>query len=609
MPDISQVSRLLSDRAADVARMLLPSGYKDGKEWRVGSVAGEKGQSLAVTCEGDGRGKWFDFATGEKGDLIDLWAETRSMTLGDALVAAKDWLGVHDPKPYREPEKVYAKPQKPSGAPINGNPLDYLRDKRKIADEVLRRYRVGSRSNEIVFLFLRPDGTLALVKTREAVDGAHPRPTQADCEPILFGWQAIPADSREALICEGEVDALSWATYGLPALSVPFGGGKGGKQNWIEREYERLERFERIYLATDMDRVGDEAAEEIASRLGRHRCYRVLLPHKDANDCLTAGVPVEEMERFVREAQPLDPDGLRRPSDFTSEVTNLLWPTEGTHLGYHLPYDRIGKKLLFRPAELTLWSGAAGSGKSQLISDAIPCWVVAGSRVCVASFEMKCAQTLRRLVKQASGMDRPDDGYIARILKWLDTGLLLYERIGKEGMSDLLAIFDYARAKYGCDQFVIDSLMRLGIAQDDYSGQEAAIFQLVQWTIDHNVHVHLVAHARKGGRDAGVPETEDVKGAMEIGANAFNIITVWRNRKHEESMSLLSERLDRAATDGERQDAVSEMTDLRRKPGVIINVAKQRNGDFSGKCGLWFNVGNYQYACDPNDRASRCYVE
>src|SRR5690606_37905447 len=149
------------------------------------------------------------------------------------------------------------------------------------------------------------------------------------------------------------------------------------------------------------------------------------------------------------------------------------------------------------------------------------------------SLEMKGEQTLRRMCKQTGGIDRPTAQFISRIMGYLDQGLLLYEHVGKAGVPALLAVFDYARAKYGCDQFIIDSLMRLGIAGDDYTGQEKAVFQIVDWTIQHNVHLHLVAHARKGERGQGARETEDIKGAMEIGANAFNIVTVWRNRKHE----------------------------------------------------------------------------
>lgn len=611
MADITEVKRMLADRAQGVAEMLLPDGRKDGAEWRVGSTAGEKGQSLGVHLTGEKAGIWYDFATGEGGDLLDLWVATRGGTLSDALRDAKRWLGISDPMPYREPARSYVRPPKPKGATgLKGGPLDYLTGKRAIPLEILQRYKVAARDTEIIFPFILPDGTLALAKAREAVDGAAPKPTAKDCEPILFGWQAVPEDARELVITEGEIDALSWAAYGRAAVSVPFGGGKGAKQQWIESDFDRLDRFERIYLSTDMDKPGEEAASEIADRLGRHRCYRVKLPHKDANECLVAGVSREAMDAAIAAAANLDPDGLRRPADFLDEVTNLFWPAKGEHIGYTLPYTKLDGKLYLRPAEVTLWSGASGTGKSQILSDCIPKWIDSGSRVCLASFEMKCAQTLKRLVKQTGGVDRPDISYIERVVRWLDRGLLLYERVGKANVVDLLAIFDYARAKYGCDQFVIDSLMRLGVAQDDYNGQEGVMYRLVDWAIDHGVHVHLVAHARKGERGQGAPETEDIKGAMEIGANAFNILTVWRNRKIEEDVRVAEDEVEKAKSDDVRAAAIERLDELLDKPGVIINVAKQRNGDFEGKVRLYFNRENYQYACNRGEmRVSRSYVD
>lgn len=572
---------MLADRAQAVAEMLLPGGRKDGQEWRAGSTAGDKGQSLGVHLAGQKAGVWQDFQSGEGGDLLDLWAAVKGCSLSEALDAARSWLGVTRPEPYREPKKSFTRPPKPNCVPVSDKALDYLTEDRNIPAEILRAFKIASNGDEIIFPFLLPDGVLALAKARKAEDGAKPRPTAANCEPILFGWQAVPSDCREVVITEGEIDAMSWCAYGYAAMSVPFGGGKGGKQNWIENEFERLERFERIYISTDMDKPGDEAAEEIASRLGRHRCYRVSLKMKDANDCLVSGIGKFAMDEAISNAQPLDPDGLKRPVDYTDKVIHLFWPVHEDQQGYTVPYAKISDRLHFRPAEMTLWSGAAGSGKSQIISDCIPHWIKQGSRICLASLEMKGEQTLRRMCKQTGGVDRPTSEFIDRILNWLDGGLLLYERVGKAGVPALLEVFDYARAKYGCDQFVIDSLMRLGIAQDDYNGQEKAVFQIVDWTIQRNVHLHLVAHSRKGERGQGAPETEDIKGAMEIGANAFNIVTVWRNRRHEEE-------LQAAKTDAERHE-------LDQKPGVILNVAKQRNGDFEGKVGLWFDQATYRY--------------
>jgi hypothetical protein len=108
--------------------------------------------------------------------------------------------------------------------------------------------------------------------------------------------------------------------------------------------------------------------------------------------------------------------------------------------------------------------------------------------------------------------------------------------------------------------------MRLGVAGDDYNTEEAVIFKLVEWAMASKVHVHLVAHARTGERDRGVPETGDIEGAMEIGANAFNIVSVWRDRKLEEKVGLLRD-----------SDPAGAARLFDSAPGVILNVAKQRN--------------------------------
>jgi twinkle protein len=581
LSDITEISRLLSSRAQSVAEYLLPRGRKEGQEWRVGSVDGEPGQSLGVHLTGQKAGVWAEFNSGEAGDLLDLWQQARRVSLSQALTEAREWLGVKRQEPYREPKREYQRPPKPVCAAPQNLVRDYLQEERNIPAEIVQRYKIGEAGEDIIFPFLLPDGVLAMAKSRKAIDGAKPKPTAADCEPVLFGWQAIPEGAREIVITEGEIDALSWAAYGLPALSVPYGGGGGAKQRWIESEFERMDRFEKIYISTDMDKEGEVAADEIANRLGRHRCLRVNLPHKDANECLVKGISQAEMRGFLANAAHLDPEGLRKASDFADAVAALFWPAHDTPIGYSTPYKKLGDKLLFRPGELTLWTGASGGGKSQILSDCMVDWVSQGSRVCLSSLEMKPEQSLKRMCKQTVGVDRPTDRAIRAALSWLDNGLLLYERVGKAGIKGLLEIFSFARAKYGCDQFVVDSLMRLGIDQEDYSGQERALFELVDWVLANSVHLHLVAHSRKGDKDRGVPETEDVKGAMEIGANAFNIIAVWRNRK-------LEDQIKAAQSEDERRK-------MEEKPGVILNVAKQRNGDFEGKVGLWFNQENYQY--------------
>lgn len=580
MTDITNIKRMLAERAPEVAQMLLPNGKREGDEWRVGSIDGESGQSLGVRLRGSKAGVWYDFAASSGGDLIDLWGKVRGCGLVETLAQAKEYLGLRDYEPSHKPKREYKQPANYEAQPISGAAKQYLVGERGIYPETLEAYRVASRGDVIYFPFMA-DGDVKLVKSRKAADGEKPKPTSAECEPILFGWQAISQDVRTIIITEGEIDALSWHSFGFPAVSVPFGGGKGGKHNWIESDYERLERFERIYLSMDMDETGEDAANEIAGRLGVHRCYRVCLPMKDANACLAGGVSADVMAKALKEAREFKPEELNRPSAYLDEVIDLFYPKDDERKGYTMPYERLAREdLYFRPAELTLWSGSSGHGKSQVLSDCIPHWMQEGGVVCLASLEMAPRQSLKRLIKQTGNVDRPTDGYLRACMSYLDESLLIYNKVGKASVTHMLEVFDYAHSRYGCDIFIVDSMMRLGVASDDYTGQEKAVYQMVDWVISRNVHIHLVAHARKSERGGGPAGTEDVKGASEIGSNAFNIITIWRNREHEEKLAAADE---------------AEKKELEQMPGVVLNVAKNRNGDFEGKVGLWFDRETYRY--------------
>jgi len=147
--------------------------------------------------------------------------------------------------------------------------------------------------------------------------------------------------------------------------------------------------------------------------------------------------------------------------------------------------------------------------------------------------------------------------------------------------------------------------MRLGVGSEDYEGQEKAVFQVVSWAIEKGVHVHMVAHSRKADRAAGnaVPDAEDVKGTSEIASNAANIIGIWRNRKLEDDLRQATEEAARGVAAAE-----VKLTELAEKPPVLVNVAKQRNGDWEGKFGLWFNQETYQYRSSYDDRHGRKYV-
>lgn len=90
---------------------------------------GEAGQSLSVRISGEKRGVWSDFATGDKGDLLDLWAACRCTSMAEAIREAKQYLGVRDnlpSPPHRRPTSAlpsrFVSPQK--AASRNGLPAE-----------------------------------------------------------------------------------------------------------------------------------------------------------------------------------------------------------------------------------------------------------------------------------------------------------------------------------------------------------------------------------------------------------------------------------------------------------------------------------------------------
>lgn len=589
---IGSLKQALNDRINDVCQRLYPQGRFEGNEFVYDPGTGK----IKVAIRGNKIGVWSWFGSDEiGGDVIDLWCFARGQKLPEALDDIRSYLGRERPEPFKAPKREWKRPKQPAQKQPAELVKDYLTENRNLPWEVLERYRIGEQGRLIVFPFMRGE-TLVMAKLREAVDGVDPKPTEGGCEKILFGWQADNGASRRALITEGEIDAMSMAAYvsgsaahsDILCLSVPYGGGGGNKQDWIESEYDALDRFETIFLCLDNDPVGEAGTAEIIRRLGHERCRVVKLPRKDANDCLVEGLAAADILRCIDDAKTVDPHGLRRPSDFRQEVYDIFFPPEGRRVGYSLPYVDVGDKLLFRPGELTLWSGAQGSGKSQILSNATVNWIQQDSRICIASLEMRSAQTLWRMTKQAANVGLPTRPMIDKALDWMNDGILLYDIMGKSKLPKLLEVFEYARAKYGCDQFIVDSLMRLGIANDDYRAQEETAFELVEWAASKKVHVHLVAHSRKRSEKGprNVPEADDIKGASEIAANAFNILTVWRNHEREEI-------LERGAPTDPVE--IEEYNKILNQAGVILNCCKQRNGDWDGKARLWFNRTTYQY--------------
>lgn len=578
----NEISALLARQVEGVVRDLLPHGKRSGHEWRVGGVGGEAGQSLGVHLTGDKAGVWSDFESGESGDLIGLWMAVKGLDLRDACKEAMDYLGIREDR-IDPPRKSYSKPSREGVSKLSGEHRAWLENERKIAPEAIAAYRLASRDGWLMFPYLR-DGELVAAKYRKLPKQFR---QDADCRPSLFGWQAVPDDARVALICEGEMDALAWHSYGVPALSVPMGGGTGAKHSWVESEYERLSLLDTIFLSFDPDASGQDAVRDLVERLGRERCRVVTLPHKDANDCLIAGVPQAEMVARLRDARTCDPSELRDIGEFE----DAIWAeySRADH-GIPLPWDKVGSDVLLRAGETSIWAGVNGHGKSTLASFVVAANAGRGVRTCVASMEYRSALWMMRMNRQAAGVGQPSEAFSRHVTRELSGNVRAFDVQGAAKADRILEVFRYARRRYQIELFLIDNLTKCGFADDDYPGQKKFIEALSDFARSEQTHVAVVAHMRKGDTENEPAGKWSIKGSGGISDMADTVFEVWRNKPKE-----------RAAEEAARIDApiAEKYVD---QGDVLLLCHKQRFNGIEKTFALWYDVETTQYLGKSNHR-------
>jgi len=441
------------------------------------------------------------------------------------------------------------------------------------------------------------DGSLKFGKIRNIYDKKKMRVIKNSVS-CLFGWQALPEGSREVVITEGEVDALSWYQLGFHALSVP-NGAKG--LGWLDEEYERLERFDTIYVAFDMDAPGQEGALELISRLGSERCALVDTgDYEDANLLLQSGDLDEVRElanKMVRDARPLDPVELKQASRYVNEMIPMFLDTEESEEdGFDPPFEKLRGLLKHRWGEYTVVVGINGHGKSQFIHQTLLSGISQGHRACIYSGEMPIKRLLYRSDIQAVGKSDLTIPDIQAVHQWYHNKLWLFELTGSAKAQRLLEVFEYAHRRYGIRIFIIDSLLKCGIAEDDKDGQKEFIEAVCDFKNEYPVHVFLITHPRKGEGEFVAPGKMDVRGSASIVDLADTQLSLWRNKVKEG-------KINKAISAGEAPDP-----EQLRSPDAILYCHKQRNGEWEKQTNLWWHGSSYQFK-EKEDNYPVRYVE
>lgn len=578
---VKELSKRLADQAESVCRILLPGGKPVRGEWLCGDISGEAGESLKVHLNGAHAGRWKDWANQEMGgDLLDLWRHSRGVSLPDAIQQVKEHLGIFDP--FQREKKTYSIPAASTAKPLdaNGRAMKFLTQERKLEPSIVSRYKVegSAEKNAIVFPCYDIRGQLINRSYRSLPkEGEKKRVWQeTGCAPCIFGWHALPQDAfdtRTVLLCEGQIDCMTWAQWGIPALSIPNGSG----QTWIDYEWDNLAAFDHIRISFDMDGAGREMAERAMARLGRHRCLIVSIPKKDANDCLKAGYESDDAREWADNATPPHIDGLVMARDLKKRLLAELVPKPAA---FTLPFFKgewPHSGFYFRPAEVTLWSGHPGQGKSTLLRFMTIYLLAVGANVFYASMESRVERELHKMLILQTG-DKITPERLDAFIEEIGEHLIFADSLGFINRKTLMEMLWFSFQRYGATHFVIDSFMRVEGLEENYPAQTEFLNQLQDFAKNTGSHVHLVAHPRKT-EDGKKPAKMDVKGSGGIFASTDNMIVISRNQKK-----------DAARKAGK---SIKEWGDWH---DTEVTVEKQRDSGWEGTFHLKFDVRTYCYS-------------
>ena len=262
-----------------LVRTWFPRGRRIGREWKIGNLRGDPGESLSINLE---TGKWSDFATSDSGyDLIELRA---AMTDSDRMDAAREiakHLGLLNGRPHLNGhDRPQEKPAPTKGGwhsmvpPPQGTPeppramlggFDQLYEYRDADGKILLyvgrlEAKNGRQKSFVPLTFGELDGNRGWHKKAAAA----PRP--------LYRLDSLAArPNAEVVICEGEKAADAAQDLFPDRVCMTWPGGSNAVQY---ADFSPLSE-RTVIIWPDNDKAGLKAADEIAKRLPGARILRV----------------------------------------------------------------------------------------------------------------------------------------------------------------------------------------------------------------------------------------------------------------------------------------------------------------------------------------------
>lgn len=483
-------------------------------------------------------------------------------------------LGIIDPL-QGAVKKAYVIPKsKPALLSDTDKFYKWYEETRGIKKEILEKYSVGLHIQEdqkcMVYSYIEKDdnGTETVFNRKyKGITDKKVMWTEKGAKQGYYGLQHVDFSKDPNLyICEGEDDCHALVQYGIPnVVSVPFGAGN------YNIEMDKVNsKAQCLLLFFDCDEAGQKGAYTFAKKAGLHKCHNILLPFKDARDCIMNKVEDHHIFKAMASAQQFKNEEIQKAGEHRDDVKDVLYGNG--RLGImtnEKAFNKVTKGI--RMSEMSILTGHSGAGKTTFGYNLVS-WMLDKDIPCLSmSFENRMSAIIIKMIAIRSQQvvreyDEEKNQVVVRMTEeTIDSNIDAIDRLplyflNKDGsesgyydMDKMESIIEYAVKYYNVQFFFIDHLhyfLKLSNSRNPTQLMDECLRRIKRWTEKHNIHIVLVVHPSKpsGGGKAGESKLSmySGKGSASIVQESDNFWIVGRGEDAKDNpVSLFTEEKNR----------------------------------------------------------------
>ena len=361
----------------------------------------------------------------------------------------------------------------------------------------------------------------------------------------LYGEHLWAGTGKRAVVCEGEIDAMSisqaqgnqWPVYSVPT-------GAAGAARAVRKSLELLNGYEEVVFCFDNDEAGGKAARECAQILPPGKARIAKLPLKDANDMLVQNL-VQDLVNCLWQSKVFRPDGIICGTELWDIVS-----AEDSMASVLYPFTGLNNKTLgIRRGEIVTVTAGSGIGKSQVCREIANYILQQDETIGYIALEENNKRTALGFMGlylnkplHLGDAEIPKEEFREAFEHTLNTGrVYMYDHWGSLESDNLLNKIRYMVQGCGCNYIILDhiSIVVSGMeGGDERRAIDNMMTKLRGLTEEVNCGMILVSHLKrpqgnKGHEDGARTSMAQLRGSAAIGQLSDIVIGCERDQQGE----------------------------------------------------------------------------